>query len=919
MDNNDLINVLESLLGPAVAPAPGVPPTRGRGAGLALEPRRGPRQTGAPPPTAPQPSAPQRGQQRGSITALLSAEMPVGIAVLDARTLKIIRANPPLLDLLDLNVRESDVIGRPFSEIAPGLAGSQVEDAFRQVAQTGQPFSAIIEEDQESGPIFRRCSLSAIRRRDGTFTDLLLTMLDVSDQMEARQRADYESQVAEERASRIEEQALRAAVRSAAVQALAHVSNLSDALGRVAERTAEALGDCCAVFLLGEDDVLQLAALYHRDRVQGYRLRAAYASHPLHRGEGIVGRVVMTGEGYLATHWDGDALAHVASAHRAALDETRISSMVCVPLREAARSVGALVLFATQPQARGSGRLYGGADLAFAQELADQMAQAAQNVRLRDALRAALAEKEVLLEAASDGIAIYDALGRLRHLNSTGRRLLSRPVVEGVERAPTTNGMKTRRAFLAPDGQPFPAERLPWSRALRGDLVGQATPEPLIVEWPEGTRRAIYVRAMPVEDASGAILGAVATLLPAHSAPDAASKQETPEFEAMQSGATEWARWRETMELLDDGVVLCGGDGQAVFVNSMGRMLLDLEADTSDDAAALPGDVWEHVRMPDGAPLALDATPAALALGGEQVREYETTVQLTGGGVRRIFWNARRIDREGGEALGVVLIARTTTDATPGTEALPSHDAVPLERAIVTSVPVTRPRGTAAQQPDAPPYAAALAPTTRLPNRVVPEFAPSHGDASGECDLAEVCARVARSHSGAQGRRLEIRLPRRRVVVGLELAEAEAAVGLLIATGAAVMPPTVPLHVAVWLERIPNESLDDRRSSLPQGVGVEQINTVLLRPGELGPLPPPTRAVAPGANGPDDHVSVAVVRVCSPALGRGGSVARGTVTEPEEFVRCRNLLASLGGRAWAREDPLLGPTYSMSVPLAGMR
>jgi hypothetical protein len=156
-------------------------------------------------------------------------------------------------------------------------------------------------------------------------------------------------------------------------------------------------------------------------------------------------------------------------------------------------------------------------------------------------------------------------------------------------------------------------------------------------------------------------------------------------------------------------------------------------------------------------------------------------------------------------------------------------------------------------------------------------------------------------------------------MVGLEEAEAEAALSLLIATGAAVMPPTVPLHVAVWVERIVTGTLEEGRSPLPQGVGVDQINTVLLRPGEQSPLAPPTRAVVPGGNGADDYASVAVVRVCSPALGRGGAMARGGVTEPVEFVRCRDLLATLGGRAWAREDPLLGPTYSLSVPLASVR
>jgi hypothetical protein len=143
----------------------------------------------------------------------------------------------------------------------------------------------------------------------------------------------------------------------------------------------------------------------------------------------------------------------------------------------------------------------------------------------------------------------------------------------------------------------------------------------------------------------------------------------------------------------------------------------------------------------------------------------------------------------------------------------------------------------------------------------------------------------------------------------------QSAVHALIASGASALPPAMPLHVAVWVERGHDEGRDASHSPVPPGVGVDQINTVRLRPGELPNLLPPTRAVASGSVvGP--QAPVAVVRVCSPGLGKRGNTTRAPAPEPAEFARCRDLIAAAGGRAWSREDPLLGPTYSFSVPLA---
>jgi PAS domain-containing protein len=831
------------------------------------------------------------------MTALLAAETPVGLAVLSASTLTVNRANLPFINLIGKPWTETQIIGRTLQEIAPGFADSEVEHAFRQVAQTGTPFSAIVEEVTPAGSVFRRCTLSAIRGTDGSFSELLFTMLDVTDQMVSRQRAEIEAQRAEERAARVEEQALRNAVRAAAMEALARVSDLEDALGRVAERSAESLGDCCAAFLLGEDDVLQLSALYHRDRGLGFRMRTAYLSSPLHRGEGLIGQVVLAGAGNLSARWATGDLDPMGTSQRNLLRAAPIASLMCVPLRESSRSFGALLLFSTREDVGGSARTYTGADLNFLQELADQIAQAVQNVRLRDALRAAQGEREAILEASGEGIAIYDGLGRLRHLNGIGRQLLSRPASAASVDA---QGVGARRRFLGVAGAPLEGDQLPWARALQGERVGEAVMERMVVEWEGGERRELAVRAVPAEDGSGGICGAVVLLRDTtRPAGEPYAAGAAVPGEAAPSAEAEWARWRETMELFADGVVLCDVGGTVVFVNTAGYELLNLPmppAQTQQRPA--PDGIWEQLRHPDGQPLAPGEDPASQALAGQPVQDLEMTVQLPAGGVRRVFWDARRIAGALGDALGVVLIARAATESTPGSTTGPL---TPLGGAP-TSGPIS-----------------ALAPTTLLPNRATPNLASAAPAASqpATCDLAEVCARVARAHSGAQGRRLEIRLPRRQVLVLAEDSMVQAATDALITCGAAALPAAAPLHVAVWVERNAGDTARGLGALLPPAVDVSQINTLRLAPGQLPDLTtivPPTRAVSLGAGGA--QTNVAVVRICSPGLGTGSMAGVEPPPETAEFLKCRSLLAQVGGRAWAKQDPLLGPTYSLSIPLA---
>ena len=152
MDTNDLMGLLESLLGPAVAGL-NAPAARARGKRATMPPPAtvegvAPQEPTATPEIARAPATAPGPRARGghsSMTALLAAETPVGLAVLSASTLTVNRANIPFINLIGKPWTESQILVRTLHEIAPGFADSEVEAAVKQVADTGEPFSAIIE------------------------------------------------------------------------------------------------------------------------------------------------------------------------------------------------------------------------------------------------------------------------------------------------------------------------------------------------------------------------------------------------------------------------------------------------------------------------------------------------------------------------------------------------------------------------------------------------------------------------------------------------------------------------------------------------------------------------------------------------------------------------------------------------------
>jgi PAS domain-containing protein len=867
LQDHELIGLLETVLGPVVADL-------SASLNELLE-------RTSPPATEPRDIA----TRQDTVTTLLSSRPAVGLALLDTASLRIQAANLAFLQLLGKSGKPADAVDRRLDELAPQLAGTEMDDAFKHVAATGYTFAAIIADNRATGTSYLRCALSPIRQGAGVFTELLLTLIDITGEVSAREAHLERHRASKNQVASVEGQSLRVAVRSTTTELLAGSLSMEDALARLGEEIVAERGDCCAIFALGEGDLLQLATLAHRDASQSPRLRAAFAEDAPQPDADIIGQVAVNGTSLLVGHWGPQHTAQVSANLREDFEAAHIESLVCVPLRSAPHIVGVLVVFSTQANSGGTGRIFQSEDETLLQEVADQIAQAIQTVLLREDLRITQAEHVAVLDTSSEGIAIYDAAGRLRSINPVGRQLLSRPAENGPERGPASGPALFKRTFLDPDGHQLQAGELPWSRALRGEHVGALAPVPIIVEWAGGAQRLLHMRAAPIAEDAGGARGAIVTMREAPAAPLAGHG-------AALGGEVAWAHWRETMELLDEAVVLCDPTGAALFVNAAGRALLNLPAElVSEDDSRVHGNVWEYVYQPDGTPLREHDSPAAHALVEGIVRGQAARVAQPDGTSRTVVWDARRIDREDGTVLGVALIAWPVLKEPIDTQ---TTQPVPLEVA---------------------PAGKTLPTTTLLPGRSLLDHLPAtqtlltgRTQAADECDLTEVCAREARAHHGTEGRRLEIRLPRRRVLVPARAELLERAVTALISTAADALPAGAPLHLAVWIERSATDGTADRTTLVPPAFDIGQLNTLLLTPDRLAEMAPPTRAVTPGHQ-PGVPSAAAIVRICSPNV-------RLPVAETAGFVECRALVEQVGGRAWARVDPVLGPTYSFSVPVS---
>jgi PAS domain S-box-containing protein len=203
-------------------------------------------------------------------------------------------------------------------------------------------------------------------------------------------------------------------VEHAVARVLAQVPVPARAYGRVLEAIGAALGwEFGAVWEVTGDRTMRCAAIWTADGVDGAALAAATRGLEFCRGEGLPGRVWVTGRPAGIPELTGEeSVPRLVAAMRAGM-----RSAFCFPMRGASPVMGAVELFAMQPQATDR------ALLATTTSLGRQLGQYVQRCRAQRAMHDSDARKSAVLDAAFDCVITMNQHGRVVEVNAATERM----------------------------------------------------------------------------------------------------------------------------------------------------------------------------------------------------------------------------------------------------------------------------------------------------------------------------------------------------------------------------------------------------------------------------------------------------------------------------------------------------------------
>jgi PAS domain S-box-containing protein len=239
-----------------------------------------------------------------------------------------------------------------------------------------------------------------------------------------------ERKQAEEVAHRLmEEQAARSAAEAAERRArfLAEASRVlgtsfdyHTTLASLARLAVPALADFCTVDVLEADDRISRVGVAHVDPAKEAMLfdlgrRFVDRAHDGPAADHLR-KAIMAGESTLVPEITEDALvaSAVSDEHRRLILELRPCSLVAVPLRVGARTIGVVSLLTSE-----SGRHYDADDLALAEELARRASLAVENARLFSAAEQATRARDEML-----GVVAHDLRNPLSTITMASQMML---------------------------------------------------------------------------------------------------------------------------------------------------------------------------------------------------------------------------------------------------------------------------------------------------------------------------------------------------------------------------------------------------------------------------------------------------------------------------------------------------------------
>lgn len=299
-------------------------------------------------------------------------------------------------------------------------------------------------------------------------------------------------------------QAARAALLAGLAALLGSSLDPATLLTSLAERTAEALQGCAAVYLTRDDGDdgdggtgFAVAGVHHPDPARMAAIRRGLAAIPPRPGVGVFGQAYAERRPLLA-RFDDPALS---AEQRVYAERVGATSTMAVPLLAHGRLLGVLAISSV-----GDDRPYEPDDLTLATAIGSLAAQALDNARAYADAEEGRRRLAATFDSMVDAVILYDADGRVIDLNEAGLRLLGHP--------PRGEAMRPVTAFLGrfielryPDGRPIDAQNLPSRRAIGGETVVGF--EEIVRILSTSEEMQAILNAAPLRDESGHVTGAV--------------------------------------------------------------------------------------------------------------------------------------------------------------------------------------------------------------------------------------------------------------------------------------------------------------------------------------------------------------------------------------------------------------------------
>jgi PAS domain S-box-containing protein len=289
-----------------------------------------------------------------------------------------------------------------------------------------------------------------------------------------------------------------------------------------------------------------------------------------------------------------------------------------------------------------------------------------QQKRLEREREAARAEAEqqatqlaAIFEALADGVAVFDAEGRLIRENAAQRRLQGRDTLSN-SLAPDVADMSLPEhlalfATRDKNGRLLGLDEGPLPRALRGEILSGAETMDIRARMLDGREVELSVSAAPLRDREGHLTGAVAVF-----------RDQTEQKRLERERAEQAEQLDRLFEGNADGLILYDTQGQLVRLNAEARRILALDAAPSAYAQQSLPDRLRHYEAYDeqGHRLEVEELPVAQVLRGEvkDAEAREIRLRALDGRELELYVRAEPLRDETGRLTGAVTVMHDQTE-----------------------------------------------------------------------------------------------------------------------------------------------------------------------------------------------------------------------------------------------------------------